>query len=279
MLLTLRSDALEATIDPTHGGEVVALRERGASASLLAETPWSPTEPRAGDLDMETWTAAYRGGWQLLTPNAGDVCEVDGVRHGYHGRASNDPWEPVASSERAARLRWRGHGLVVTRTYELTGSTLRATTRWEAEAAPAPMVHVEHVALGRAMLDPDAEVRVPPLRDGTPARSERRRLDEVGASFAAVGPLAEGRVEVVNAARGSRVRLEWDATELPWLWLWRENRGTGGIWDHRAEMLGIEPAATFAVEGLGRALELGQAIWVEPGRPIERRIALHVERA
>ena len=62
----------------------------------------------AGDLDETAWTARYRGGWQLALPNAGTACEVGGSDHGFHGRASNDPWQVRAARWRPlhARVEW-----------------------------------------------------------------------------------------------------------------------------------------------------------------------------
>lgn len=277
MLTTLRSEWLEAAIDPAHGGEVVALRDRRSGESLLASTPWTPSDPRPGDLSEDDWVASYRGGWQLLTPNAGDPCEVGGVRHGFHGRASNDPWMLEEVSDCSARLRWRGHGLEVMRAYELAGATIAATTRWEAVDGSVPMLHVEHLALGAAFLDPEIELSLPALCDGSPARTERLPLDRAAASFAAIGELAVGEVEFVNRARGLRGRLKWDVQQLPYLWLWHESRASGGPWAHRSEILGIEPAATGQPDGLGRAIETGDVTWVEPGRPVERRVTLCIE--
>lgn len=275
--LTLISDHLRATVDPGHGGEVSSLVALRSGTSLLARTPFPATAPRAGELDEDTWTAAYRGGWQLLTPNAGDACELDGAYHGFHGRASNDPWDLLDAGLDGALLRWRGHGLVVTRRYVVDGASLSATTTWEASDRPVPMLHVEHVAVGAGLLAPEVEVRLPGLRDGTAARRECWRLDRTRAEFEALEGLSEGRVDLVNHARALRLRLEWDVDSLPCLWLWQEVRGSGGIWDHRTEIVGLEPASTTEVRGLATATRAGRVTWVRPAAPVVRRLRLTVQ--
>jgi hypothetical protein len=49
--------------------------------------------------------------------------------------------------------------------------------------------------------------------------------------------------------------------------MWHEMRGSGWLWRRQAELLGIEPASVPHSLGLERALQEGQATWVEPGRP------------
>ncbi len=277
MIVTLRSDALEADVDPAHGAEVVALRSGGIS--LLARSPFADAPPLAGELGEEAWTRAYRGGWQLLTPNAGEPCELDGVRHGFHGRASNDPWELLDATPGAARLRWRGHGLTVTRAYALDGAAITATTTWEADERPVPMLHVEHVAVGIALLDPAVEVRFPALRDGSPARTEHWPFERERDVFETHGELAVGEAALVNAARGLTLRLEWDVAQLPALWHWHEVRATEKTWERHGEIVGLEPASTTHAEGLAEAVAAGVATWVQPGEPITRSLTLRVERS
>lgn len=267
----LRSAELEVAIDVAHGAEVVTLRERGGE-ELLGRTPWEPQAPCDEELDEDAWTRGYRGGWQLLTPNAGDACELDGELHGFHGRASHAPWEALATAGDALVARWRGHGLTVTRSYRLDGDELSATTSWSADERAVPIVHVEHVAVGRALLDPAVELRLPG------GSAERLSYAHERASFAVVTGFTEGVAELVNVASGLALRIEWDAAQLPFAWIWHELRASDGTWDRRTELLGFEPASTGQPHGLREAVERDEATWVEPGRPLQRRIALRVVR-
>lgn len=301
--LSLRSEDLDLELDAQHGAEIVRLADRRRGLDLLATPPYEPAVPADGELEELAWTRAYRGGWQILTPNAGDACHVNGVRHGFHGRASHAPWQVDAVSAEAVTLSWRGHGLTVTRTYHLEGRTLAATTTWRAHRRPAPMVHVEHLAVGRALLDPEVIVRLPggwaaehpaepqsglephgsrrwpdvALLDGTVEQAGRWRLTETRYRFAVVRDIDRGHAEIENPARKLRIRLEWDARQLPHVWLWHEVRGSGGLWSNRTELLGLEPASVPHAFGLRRATDAGQATWVKPGRPVEHRVVLRME--
>ena len=101
-MIVLQDDRLLVRLDPAHGGEILDLVDLTTGRQLLGRPPFGSYLPRPGDLDEETWTASYRGGWQLVTPSAGTPSTVAGTWHGFHGRASNDPWEVLESAGREA---------------------------------------------------------------------------------------------------------------------------------------------------------------------------------
>lgn len=138
-MIVLRSERVLARIDPAHGGEILDLVDLETGRQLLARPPFGSARPRSGDLDEETWTASYRGGWQCVTPNAGNPCRVDGELHGFHGRASNDPWEVLDAEPSTVTLRWLGHGMEVTRAIAADREGLVVRTGWRALVA-APLV-------------------------------------------------------------------------------------------------------------------------------------------
>src|SRR5262249_37983096 len=158
-LINLSSSSVAIRIDPRHGAEVLDLIDLRTGRQLLGRPPFGSDEPVAGELDETTWTRCYRGGWQLLVPNAGNACVVDGVAHGFHGRASTDAWEVEDVGPDAATLGWRGHGLSVQRRFTLSGDTVAVRSTITAQQ-PASLVWVEHVGLGLEMLDPALEIEL-----------------------------------------------------------------------------------------------------------------------
>lgn len=302
-MIVLRSTDLLALVDPAHGAEVLDLVHLPTGRRLLGRPPFATEPPRAGDLPEDVWTASYRGGWQIVAPNAGAPCTVSGAGHGFHGRASNDPWETVSAGERSASFRWRGHGLQLTRTLELAGSTL--TVRVEARGAaddPAPLVVLEHLALGLELLEPEVEIELPPgvayelsesdgpplppadapnwpevlLLDGSRERADRWALDRPRSRLLTVAELPEGRARVRNTRTGAAVELTWDTEWLRHLWLWHEAREYGGVWRGQAELLAIEPTSVSHPLGLAAAIEHGQARWLDPGEVAEYELRLDV---
>ena len=290
-MIVLRSPDVVVRADPGHGAEILDLVELRSGRQLLGRPPFGSTPPVAGDLDEATWTAAYRGGWQLLLPNAGNGCRVNGRAHGFHGRASNDPWAVEALDESSATLVWEGHGLRAERRLELVHGGLAVSVDLTAGGERVPVVAVEHVALGLELLDPEVllelpdarafeldEVKGPPvpppdatpwpdvrLLDGSRERADRWPLARRRSRLFCAADLPVGRIVVRNAAHGHGIELTWDAEWLRHAWVWHETRTYGGPWRRHAELLVVEPASVPHPLGLAAAVEHGQARWLEPG--------------
>ena len=293
-MIVLRSPELLVRIDPGHGGEILDLVHLETGRQLLGRPPFATEPPVPGDLDEPVWTASYRGGWQLVTPNAGNVCEVGGARHGFHGRASNDPWTVREASPNAATLTWDGHGLRVVRRLEVQADVLTVSTSFEALADRVPLVAVEHLSVGLELLDPEVEIRLPGgtayelseaegpptapaaatawpsvlLLDGSTERADRWTLTRERSRYLVVADLPESRAAVRNARTGMSLELAWNADWLRHLWIWHEVRTYGGPWRRQAEILVVEPASVPHGLGLAEAIALGQARWLEPGESL-----------
>ena len=266
---------------------------------LLGRPPFGSLEPAGGDLDEQSWSERWRGGWQTCFPNYGRECVAGGVRHGFHGRASNDPWTVADTGERAATLRWRGHGIraekrIVAGSSERGGCELRVEMTLEAEEEGAPAVALEHVTLGLELIEPelalelpagraselDAElgpVRPPPNAPAWPAvallggggeRGDRWALRDERSRLFVVCDLPEGRARVANpgrAARGwssngtSRGCRTWSSSH--------EARGRRGCGAGRRSCC----ASSLLGSARGRARcgdRLGRRLGASPGEPI-----------
>lgn len=290
MMVNLASESAAVRIDPRHGGEVLDLIDLRSGRQLLGRPPFASDEPCSGELDETTWTRSYRGGWQLLVPNAGNPCLVDDVAHGFHGRASTDEWEVVEQSESSAALSWQGHGLQVDRAFSLSGDAVTVRSTVTAHRA-AEFVWVEHIALGLELLDPAVEITLsggrayelseqtgptsapadagawPEVRllDGSLERANRAILTAPRSRLVAVAELPEGCLKVRNRDRGQGIEVTWDVSWLPHLWIWHEVRTSGGPWRKLAEMLVIEPASVPHSLGLAAARSSGHAYRLAAG--------------
>jgi hypothetical protein len=299
-VLVLRSDAVLVRVDPAHGAEILDLVELRSGRQLLGRPPFGSEPPRGGDLDEGPWTAAWRGGWQGCLPNAGNACTVDGVRHGFHGRASNDPWEDLENADACLVARWQGHGLDAVRRIDVNGEGLSVTTPVHARADGVPMVALEHLSLGLELIEPVVELSLPAgraseldeqLGPATPPpdapewpdiglvhggvdRGDRRRLEDERGRVYVVRDVAEGRAVVRNPARGHAVEITWSAEALPHLIVWDEARATGGVWRKATEVLCIEPCSVPHLMGLGTALERGQARRLARGESVSWTMTL-----
>jgi hypothetical protein len=298
-MIHLAADAVAIRIDPRHGGEVLDLIDLRTGRQLLGRPPFASDEPVAGELDETTWTRSYRGGWQVLAPNAGNPCAVDGVPHGFHGRTSTDPWTVIAAGPAAAELAWEGHGLHVQRRFTVSGDSVTAHSTVTAQR-DAALVWVEHIALGLELLDPSVEIEIPggrvyevdertgPTRppddaprwprarllDGTLEHAGRAELRSPRSRLLMVADVDEGRVTVRNRDRGQAITVAWDASWLPHLWLWHEIRTIDGPWRRHGELLVVEPASVPHTLGLETARRLGQAHVLPAGRVLSTEITL-----
>jgi hypothetical protein len=283
-LLILRSAELLVRVDPAHGAEVLDLVELRSGRQLLGRPPFGSEAPAPGDLDEDPWTAAWRGGWQGCLPNAGTACEVDGTKHGFHGRASNDPWEVFEESVGRCGVRWAGHGLAAERRMEVSNA-LTITTEVTALEEGTPLVGLEHLSLGLELIEPRVELELPAgrafelddslgpatppedapswpqiaLAGGEVESGERWPLDEERGRVYVVSDVPEGRAAARNPARGHGVEIDWTAEVLPHLLVWHEARATGGVWRNATEVLCIEPCMVPHLLGLEAALDSGQA--------------------
>lgn len=297
-MIVLRGGATLARVDPTHGAEVLDLVDLRTGRQLLGRPPFGSLPPLAGELDEQEWSERWRGGWQTCFPNYGTACAVGDERHGFHGRASNDPWTVDATDASAATLRWRGHGLrAVRRVAAAAGAdecALRVETTLEAESPAAHAIALEHLALGLELVEPEVQLELPAgraseldaelgpveppadaaswpevrLLDGSVERADRWALRDERSRLFALTEVAEGRARVLNAARGQAVEVEWEAERLPHLVVWHEARGSGGMWRNATEVLCLEPCSVPHEAGLSAAVENGGAWELRPGEPV-----------
>jgi hypothetical protein len=296
-VIVLRDGATLARVDPAHGAEIVDLIDLRTGRQLLGRPPFGSLPPLGGELDEEAWSERWRGGWQTCFPNYGNECEVGGARHGFHGRASNDPWEVVRVDESSAVLTWEGHGLRATKGITAAGGdgcSLRLETTLEALSGPVPAIALEHLTLGLELIEPEVELELPAgaaselgddlgpvspppdapawpdigLLDGSRERGSHWSLADERSRLFVVRDVADGRARVVNPARGQAVEIEWDSHTLPHAVVWHEARVSGGLWRGQTEVLCVEPCSVPHEVGLAAALDAGQAWTIEPGKPV-----------
>ena len=298
-LITLESPELLVRVDPDHGGEILDLVHLESGRQLLGRPPFGSEPILAGDLDEDRWTRSYRGGWQTVLPNAGNPCDNRTGHHGFHGRASNDPWAVVDRSGTHATLAWEGHDLEVERRVALEDGAVRVTMRITSPVG-ASLVSLEHISAGLELLEPQLELALPAgygyelseqdgpttppdaaprfpelqLLDGTTERADRWPISEPRSRLFVVAELPEGWAVIRNGARGEALAMAWDVDWYRHCWVWHENRVTSGIWREAAETIVVEPTTVPHSLGLAVAEQEGQARRIEPGEVAEPWIVL-----
>jgi hypothetical protein len=275
-VIRLASPMLEVEIDPAMGGEVLAVR--GADGrNVLYETPWPCTADGNRGADGDAWVYGWRGGWQLLFPNAGEPCSAEGRAHPFHGDVALGRMKvAVEPRDDAVELAWETLTWSLRRTYTVRGDRLRIATRVENRSdVPAAHVSVEHPILAERFAVAPARLRFSaptalPLADTGAPTDET--VDTAVWEDAPTPPAY--RFAAMPAGSGSAgaevdgvdVALRWDPVRQPWLWFWLEAETTlGPPWDGRVRCVALEPAVAPTGDGLERAIARGTARTVPPG--------------
>jgi galactose mutarotase-like enzyme len=273
-MLVIRAGSLEVEVDEHLGAEITRVRHR--DHDLLASYDWlAPVgvshSASYGDAKLD-WLSDYRGGWQLLVPNAGAACEVAGVPLPFHGEWSRTR---VTVTERSTDrvVVTAGARLPLTIEREVRAETrpdrvLVRTTVCNESAEPVPFIWGEHPAFA---VGPGDRIDLPSTEifdaDGVhagrwPSLSDGRHLDPVDTTHPhesvhfLVG-FSEGWAAIRRRHLG--VALAWDVADFPYAWLWHEIASPGFPFYGRTSLVAIEPASSWPGSGLSDANERGQA--------------------
>lgn len=291
--IELENEDVRVVILPDHGCDIHALVDVPSGVDLLFKTPWClrPAGTQIWAPDSQSfWLSHYRGGWQLLLPNAGASAVVDGGYRGFHGEAAVVPWTEDEFGLDQVRLSTRlaFAPVNVERTIVLRGRTLVVRESVSNRSSqPVELMWSHHPAFGPPFLDEGCRVLVDAAalradsigpgtdlepgsvhswptattRDGdtvnysvVPARNSGR------ATLAYLEGLAEGAFTIWNPALRLGVRVTWPLAVFPLAWLWQEFGATTGFpWFGEAAVMAVEPAAQRGNGGLAEARAEGRS--------------------
>lgn len=293
--LELLDEHLRVVVEPDRGAQVSVVA-RPDGPNVLAEADWASPLPASRSAsygsDQADFMSEYRGGWQELFPNAGDACEVDGVRLPFHGEAARARWDVLAAGPDALHVRTAARlPLVLERRMRLAGdraSVIVEEVVTNDSAAPVEFVWGHHPAFpavpGTWIDLPAATVRAdasfaPAAADVEPGASGdwpflpgpagpvdlRRVPDGPAERYCFLCDLPEGWAAVRDVAAGTGVALSWDLAVWPHAWLWLQLGGQGFPWYGRGAFLGVEPHRAWPGDGLAAARDRGHAVRLEGG--------------
>lgn len=284
--ITLSNDHLSLAILPEVGGKIASLRSLATGREWLwtnLHLPIATPEYGASYVEKQDF-----GGWDEIFPSVSPA-KVDGLDIPDHGDLAVLPWQVLEQSDSRVKM------VVITRfapvrferTLTLEGAQVRAEYRMtNLGGKPVPYLWCAHPLVA---LEPGMTIDLPtggatridggvgvtagasfawPQAPGLP------RLDRVPdpaapgfRPFAAKLFTAKGAVgEVAIGAPDGRekLRLQWDATDAPYLGLWLNCRGWSGCGSAPYFNLGVEPA-TAPFDDLGAAMQDGSGRFLAPG--------------
>lgn len=276
-MITVSNHELVVTIDESLGGEIQQIEFQGDP--LIAFDDWrAPVRASRsrtyGDAKLD-WLSEYRGGWQLLIPNAGAACDVDGLPLPFHGEWSRTHVDAIDSSpthvtmEAGTRLPF-----VVRRSVSVLDHPARVritTSITNVSEEAQPFLWVEHPAF---LATPGDHIDIPPG-----AVVDATDQPQIQAAWPN-SPLGESSLDRVPTTRPLEsvhylpnrpegwaalrrdhvgVALAWDIADFPHLWLWRELGSTGFPFYGRTSIVALEPACSWPGDGLDASIARGQA--------------------
>src|SRR5579875_2326161 len=147
--LKLRNAEITTEVDPARGLTVRSLTKNGRE--FMATVPWEPAPVPAHPAPPDKWVAAWAGGWQPALPNAGFAAPK--ADQGYHGTASQQPWEVSTSDSERITAQWQDQRFTVDRTInlEFDGISVHSTAH-NKTGESCPMIVTEHLVLGSSLL-------------------------------------------------------------------------------------------------------------------------------
>ncbi|MEV0273959.1 DUF4432 family protein [Hamadaea sp. NPDC050747] len=293
--VVLENEHLRAVFLPDKGSDLVELFDKARGIDLAwrspmgrrAAVPGGAPDPVAAFLDT------YPGGWQEVLPNGGAPCHYRGAELSQHGEVSGVPWayqmieEGVIFTVETARFPLR-----VTKTVRLRGRGLEFAEEL-ANLAPVEIEAMwgQHITFGEPFLAPGHRIRLPSgvtvLPHETAIHPAGRRVLPGRGTWPVVAAVAEGTTDLsvvperggpsdivylhgaswyeITAPDGHGLRVDWDASVLPYLWLWQELGATVDYpWWGRAYVLGLEPFSSYPTDGLAEAVRNGTALRLDP---------------
>ena len=298
--LRLENDDLAIEVDPGHGAEVLLLAQQRDRENLLWRAPWVAAPPAKGALVEHDWIAGYRGGWQELFPNAGNSCTHAGRKHGFHGEASNSPWQVLEHEPQFAHLKWTDGELSLDRKMRIgPGPVVRYEERVTLIGQRGrSFIWVHHPAFGGPLLRPGCALDVPAGRayvlderagPTTPPRTADRwplvngddwskvDVDSTLTRFGCLTELEAGWAAIRSSDAEVGVALAWPLEVFPHLWTYQDVHGVATEpWFGRAEFVMLEPASVPHSLGLKIAAADGQAFPLVPGATLESWLTITV---
>lgn len=255
--------------------------------------------------DVSAFLDHYRGGWQEVLPNGGAPSRYRGAALAQHAEVSGLAWDAEVTADDAAAVevtftvRTTRLPLRVRKTMRLAaGSAQLAISESVINEAAVPVATMwgQHLAYGPPLLVPGSRINIqnglvvtphpepinPPDRLVAPGGPWDWPVVPTAAGgevdLSVVQPwgtpsdivylsgFTDGWYELLDPAGTVGVRAEWDATVLPYLWLWTELGATRDYpWWGGGRVLGLEPFSSYPTSGLAEAADNGTALVLPPG--------------
>ena len=282
--VTLRSYELALVLDPSFGADILSIKTVKSDQELLLKTPWADRaeEVISGQqtpfsLDpVAHWMEHYRGGWQLICPNAGPPRDIHGAAVGFHGEASISVWKIIEIKPESIRIQLDlvSVPIRIERMISLAGNEISIIdVITNLSDLDLEFDYSSHPAFGGSLLDGevlietnakkftlDEESESPhgssgsshqwPLIKGENGRTlDLSLVQPNGTDLGVFGWLSEFDgpkwYRISNKEKNLSFEMHWESEYLEFAWFWLEfNNLQGFPWFGRVRTFAIEPSST-----------------------------------
>jgi hypothetical protein len=282
--VTLKSADLELVLDPEFGADILSIKTVPKNQELLLKTPWAD---RAEDViagkqtpfsldPIAHWMEHYRGGWQLITPIAGNPREIHGAAVGFHGEAAISAWKVVDSQPHSVRIALELISIPVRieRVISLDKNEISITDEIvNLSSLDLEFDYSSHPAFGGDLLDGEVSIETsatkftldeesesahgdagsshkwPLIKSDNGKTLDVSKLPANGSKLWVFAWLSEfngpKRYRVTNRAKNLSFEMQWESEFLDFAWFWLEfNSSQGFPWFGRVRTFAIEPSST-----------------------------------
>lgn len=282
--ISLKSSDLELLLDPDFGGDILSIKTMPDNQELLLRTPWAD---RAEDViagrqtpfsldPVAHWMEHYRGGWQFITPNAGDPRKIHGAAVGFHGEAAISRWTIVESTPESVRISLDLISIPVRieRVISLANNEISITDQiTNLSGVDLEFDYSSHPAFGGSLLDGEVSIETSATKFTLDEESESAhgasgsthqwpliksengktldvsKLPTHGSNLWVFGWLSEFDgpkwYRTSNKEKNLSFEMRWESEFLDFAWFWLEfNSSQGFPWFGRVRTFAIEPSST-----------------------------------
>jgi hypothetical protein len=297
----LENEHLRVMVLPGKGGDILEFRDKRTDTDVLwhADHNWQPpTDRPVPSADPTMFHDHYPGGWQLNLPVAGYTDGFYDAPYGLHGESALLPFEYDArEGTEAVELELRAqlvrYPFAITRTLRLptNESSLSieesVTNRGD---EPLPYIWQQHLALGRPLLGPNAELEIPaatgvvhdyaeshrnarlsggetfgwPIAPSTDGEVDLREIPPEDATIHDVAyatDLKDGWFALANDSLDLRFAFEFPPDVFETVWYWQAFGGhMGSPYFGRNYNAGLEPTTAYPSDDIPTAQEENDTI-------------------
>jgi hypothetical protein len=292
----LENEYLRMMVLPGKGGDILEFRDKRTDVDVLwhADHNWQPPMDRpVPSADPTMFHDHYPGGWQLNLPVAGYTDGFYDAPYGLHGESALLPFEYDATERTAAvelelRAELVRYPFEITRTLRLPAnksslSIEESVTNHGDE--PLPYIWQQHLALGKPLLGPNAELEIPaatgivhdyaeshrnarlsggetfdwPIAPSADDEVDLREIPPEGATIHDVAyatDLEDGRFAMANDSLDLRFGFEFPPDVFETVWYWQAFGGhMGSPYFGRNYNAGLEPTTAYPSDDIPTAQE------------------------